>query len=85
MGEDRSALASVWAVVIPLGWAAAVGCAHTPTVTPLVGDPPRPPSEAQVTRAWEDASEVFARHDAAGAWDGRCGKYCRSFPTRVSA
>ncbi|MEC7525651.1 MAG: tetratricopeptide repeat protein [Myxococcota bacterium] len=70
MGEDRSALASVWAVVLPLGWAAAVGCAHTPTVTPLVGDPARPPSEAQVTRAWEDASEVFARHDAAGAWDG---------------
>ncbi|MEQ8890021.1 MAG: tetratricopeptide repeat protein [Sandaracinaceae bacterium] len=54
--------------------AMALGCVHTPQVRTPPGDSP-PVAAEEVTRAWEDASAVFARHDAAGAWDGEA---CRA-------
>ncbi|HJL14828.1 MAG TPA: tetratricopeptide repeat protein [Sandaracinaceae bacterium LLY-WYZ-13_1] len=46
-----------------------VGCAHGPTPPPPAVPPTRPPTE-EAREAFEDASSVFARHEAAGQWDG---------------
>lgn len=44
-------------------------CAHAPpVVAPIAG--PTPVDEEAAVALYEDAAAVFARHDAAGVWDG---------------
>ncbi|MCB9597637.1 MAG: tetratricopeptide repeat protein [Sandaracinaceae bacterium] len=61
------------------------GCAHGGTVLPPPLPPPGdPPDQAEVER-WEEATAVFARHEAAGAWDGEACREALEAFERVSA
>lgn len=61
------------------------GCAHGTGVAPPPLPPPEgPPDQAEVER-WEEATEVFARRDAEGTWDGEACREALAAFERVSA
>jgi len=64
----REASSGLACVLVACAWMA--GCGHgTQTVIRPPVPPDEPPSEVELAR-WEDAAALFARHEAAGDWDG---------------
>ncbi len=70
--------------VIACAWVS--GCAHgIDAVTPPPTPPPEAPPDAAEVERWEEAAAVFARHDAAGVWDGDACRESLAAFERVSA